>query len=86
MSGQDAFGLQFGNGLMGRPTAIECDLLRSLIITDRFLEEAYGGLSLSKSPSFFLFIHFVLCQNSIHLRFQQLRLSFSKQKIFEIKV
>jgi hypothetical protein len=28
---------------MGRLTAVECDLLRGLIITDRFLEEAYGG-------------------------------------------
>ena len=43
LSGQDAFGLQFCNGLMRRPTAIECDLLRSLIITDRFFEEVYGG-------------------------------------------
>jgi hypothetical protein len=29
LSGQDAFGLQFGDGLMRRPTAVECDLLRS---------------------------------------------------------
>src|SRR5262245_43030529 len=43
LSGQDAFGLQFGYGLMGRLTAIERDLLRDLVITDRLLEEAYGG-------------------------------------------
>jgi hypothetical protein len=43
LSGQDAFGFQFGDGLMRRPTAVECDLLRDLIITDRLLEEAYGG-------------------------------------------
>jgi hypothetical protein len=43
LSGQDAFGLQFGDGLMGRLTAVERDLLRNLVITDRFLEEAYGG-------------------------------------------
>jgi|GEM_PF-3763335 len=30
LNGQDAFGLQFGDGLMRRPTAIECDLLRDL--------------------------------------------------------
>src|SRR5262249_25952932 len=42
LSGQDAAGFQFGDGLMGRPTAVECDLLRNLIITDRLLEEAYG--------------------------------------------
>jgi hypothetical protein len=47
LSGQDALGLQFGDGLMGRPTAIECDLLRGLIITDRLLEEAYGGRFIS---------------------------------------
>jgi hypothetical protein len=29
LGGQDAFGLQFGDGLMRRPTAVECDLLRS---------------------------------------------------------
>jgi hypothetical protein len=46
-SGQDAFGLQFGDGLMGRPTAVECDLLRDLIITDRLLEEAYGSRFIS---------------------------------------
>jgi hypothetical protein len=34
MSGQDDFGLQFSNGLMGRPTAVECDLLRGLISRD----------------------------------------------------
>jgi len=28
LSGQNAFGLQFGDGLMGRLTAAECDLLR----------------------------------------------------------
>ena len=43
LSGQDAFGLQIGDGLMRRPTAVECDLLRGLVITDRLLEEAYGG-------------------------------------------
>jgi hypothetical protein len=43
VSGQEALNLQFGDGLMGRLTAVECDLLRGLIITDRFLEEAYGG-------------------------------------------
>ena len=43
LSGQDAFGLQFGDGLVGRLTAVECDLLRDLIITDRLLEEACGG-------------------------------------------
>ena len=32
LSGQDAFGLQFGDGLKGRPAAVECDLLRALII------------------------------------------------------
>jgi hypothetical protein len=47
LSGQDAFGLQFGDGLMGRLTAVECDLLRGPIITDRSLEEAYGGRSIS---------------------------------------
>jgi hypothetical protein len=47
LNGQDAFGLQFGNGLMRRPTAIECDLLRDLMIADRFLEEAYGGRFIS---------------------------------------
>jgi hypothetical protein len=43
LSGQDAISLQFGDGFMGRPTAVECDLLRDIIITDRLLEEAYGG-------------------------------------------
>jgi len=38
--GQYAFGLQFGAGLMRRPTAVECNLLRDLVITDRFPEEA----------------------------------------------
>ena len=28
---------------MGRLTAVERDLLRDLVITDRFIEEAYGG-------------------------------------------
>jgi hypothetical protein len=41
--GQCAFGLQFGDGLMRRQTAVERDLLRGLIITSRFFEEAYGG-------------------------------------------
>jgi len=39
LGGQYAFGLQFGDGL----TAVERDLLRDLVITDSFLEEAYGG-------------------------------------------
>jgi hypothetical protein len=43
LSGQDTLGLQFGDGLMGRLIAVERDLLRDLIITDRLLEEAYGG-------------------------------------------
>jgi hypothetical protein len=47
LSGQDAFGLQFGDGLMGRLTAIERDLLRDIMIADRFHEEAYGGRSTS---------------------------------------
>jgi hypothetical protein len=40
LSGQDALGLQFGDGLMGRPTAVKRDLLRDLVIADRFFEEA----------------------------------------------
>ena len=55
LSGQDAFGLQFGDRLMGRLAAVECDLLRGLIITDRLLEEAYGGLSFAKTSSAFSF-------------------------------
>ncbi len=47
LSGQDAFGLQFGDGLMGRLTAVERDLLRGLVITDRFFEEAYGSRLIS---------------------------------------
>src|SRR5215510_14777100 len=47
LSGQDALGLQFGDGLMRRLTAVECDLLRGLIITDRLLEEANGGRFIS---------------------------------------
>jgi hypothetical protein len=46
LSGQDALGLQFGDGLVGRPTAIKRDLLRDLVIADRFFEEAYGGRSI----------------------------------------
>ena len=46
LSGQYAFGLQFGDGLMGCPTAVERDLLWDLVITDRFFEEAYGGRSI----------------------------------------
>jgi hypothetical protein len=42
-----AFGLQFGDGLMGRPTAVERDLIRGLVIPDRLLEEAYGGRFIS---------------------------------------
>jgi hypothetical protein len=55
LSGQYAFGLQFGDGLMGRLTAVECDLLRDLIITDRLLEEACDGLSFAKTLSAFSF-------------------------------
>ena len=47
LSGQYAFGFQFGDGLMGRLTAVECDLLRHLVITNRFPEEAYGGRFIS---------------------------------------
>jgi hypothetical protein len=36
-----------GDGLMRRPTAVDCDLLRGLIIIDRFLEGAYGGRLIS---------------------------------------
>ncbi len=43
LSGQDALDLQYGDGLMGRLTAVECDLPRSLMISDRLLEEAYGS-------------------------------------------
>jgi hypothetical protein len=43
LRGQDAIGLQFGDGLMRRPTAVERDLLRDFMTADRFLEEAYGG-------------------------------------------
>jgi hypothetical protein len=43
LSGQYAFGLQFGDGLMRRLTAVECDLLRDLMTADRFFEEAHGG-------------------------------------------
>jgi hypothetical protein len=43
LSGQDAFGLQFGDGLMRRLTAVERDFLRDIMIADRLLEEAYGG-------------------------------------------
>jgi hypothetical protein len=46
LGGQDALGLQFGDGLMGRPTAVKRDLLRDLVIADRFFEEAYGGCSI----------------------------------------
>jgi hypothetical protein len=46
LSGQKAFGLQFGDGLMGRLTAVERDLLRNIMIANRFLEEAYGGRSI----------------------------------------
>jgi len=47
LSGQGAFGHQFGDGLMRRPTTVEHDLLRRLIISDRFIEEAYGGRFIS---------------------------------------
>jgi hypothetical protein len=43
LSVQDAFGLKFDDSLMRRPAAVERDLLRRLVITDRFFEEAYGG-------------------------------------------
>ena len=43
MSRQDAFGLQFSDGLIGRSTAVERDLLRDIMIADRLLEEAHGG-------------------------------------------
>jgi hypothetical protein len=43
LSRQDTIGLQFGDGLMGRLTTVECDLLRGLMTADRLLEEAYGG-------------------------------------------
>ena len=46
LSGQYAFGLQFGDGLMGRLTAVERDLRRDIMIADRFLEEAYGSRSI----------------------------------------
>src|SRR5262245_5988401 len=41
LSGQDALGLQFSDGLMGRLAAVERDLLRDLMIAERFPEEAY---------------------------------------------
>ena len=47
LSGQYAFGHQFGDSLMRRPAAVERDLLRGLIISDRFFEEAYGGRFIS---------------------------------------
>jgi len=47
LSGQNALCLQFGDGLMGRLTAVERDLLRDLMIADGFLEEAYGGCLIS---------------------------------------
>jgi hypothetical protein len=40
LSGQDALGPQFGDGLMRGLTAVECDLLRGIMTADRFLEEA----------------------------------------------
>jgi hypothetical protein len=43
LSGQDALGLQFGDRLMGRLTAVERNLLRDFMVADHFLEEAYGG-------------------------------------------
>jgi hypothetical protein len=43
LSGQDALGLQFGDGLMRRLNADECDLLQGLMTANRLLEEAYGG-------------------------------------------
>src|SRR5215470_19374025 len=41
LSGQYAFGLQFRDRLMGRLAAVECDLIRDLVIADRFPEKAY---------------------------------------------
>jgi hypothetical protein len=43
LSTQYVFCLQLGDRLMGRLTAAERDLLRDLMIADRFLKEAYGG-------------------------------------------
>jgi hypothetical protein len=43
LSGQYSFGLQFGDDLMGHPTAVERDFLRDIMIADRLLEEAHGG-------------------------------------------
>jgi hypothetical protein len=43
LNGQDSLGLQFGDGSMGRPTAVECDLPLGLKTADRFFEEEYGG-------------------------------------------
>jgi hypothetical protein len=43
LSGQEALGLQFGDSLMGRPTAVERDLLRDIMIADRLIEEVHGG-------------------------------------------
>jgi hypothetical protein len=50
LCGQDAFGLQFGDGFMGRPTAVECDLLQDIIITDCLLEEVYEGYPATVPP------------------------------------
>jgi hypothetical protein len=43
---QYAFGLQFGGGLIGCLTAVKRDLLRDIMIANRFHEEAYGGRSI----------------------------------------
>jgi hypothetical protein len=43
LSKRYAFRLQLGDGLMGRLTAVERDLLRDIVIADCFLKEAYGG-------------------------------------------
>ena len=43
LSGQCAFGLQFGDSLMGHLIAVECDLLRGLMTAGGLFEEACGG-------------------------------------------
>ena len=43
LSGQCAFGLQFGDSLMGRLIVVECDLLRGLMTAGGLFEEACGG-------------------------------------------
>jgi len=43
LSGQSSFGFQFGNSAVRGFITVECDLLRRLMITDRFPEEANGS-------------------------------------------